>query len=76
MQKFTHPQVSLTLIRTKDGSFYSKNWLYFRDHLLLESDINSNKIWTSSKLQQSDDMRIDYTKLYNFKHNLLIKKVK
>ena len=44
MKEYTHPPYSFTLIRQKDGSSYSKQWVYNRANLILEGD---QKIWDS-----------------------------
>ena len=56
MQKSVHPQTISTVIRGKDGSFFMKHWLYFRDVLQLEIDTNSHPTWT---LSTSNKQRID-----------------
>lgn len=45
MQKQIHPNLPLTLIRHKDGTFTNKHWLYFREILQLEIDVTSNSRW-------------------------------
>ena len=47
MKQFTHPAYSFTLIRQKDGSSYSKQWVYNRLSLILEGD---QKIWDSVQI--------------------------
>lgn len=43
MKRFTHPTQEHTLIQRKDGSTYSKYWLFFRSAISLEVD---SKAWT------------------------------
>lgn len=38
MKRFTHPTLTRTHIRFKDGSSYSKYWRYLRATLILEGD--------------------------------------
>jgi len=45
MQKYTHPQLSYTIIRQKDGSSQGKYWSYLRSNLVLESSsVKSSQI--------------------------------
>ena len=37
MKKNTHPQLSYTIIRQKDGSSQGKYWSYLRSNLVLET---------------------------------------
>ena len=74
MQKLVHPQTTATVIRCKDGSFFLKHWLYFRDALQLETDVTSNTIWTVRKRYNYDDINNGVEKLYNFNAALLPKK--
>ena len=46
MKIYTHPQVTVTTIQTKDGALYTKRWLFFKSNLSLEIDLNSHKLWT------------------------------
>jgi ABC-type Fe2+-enterobactin transport system substrate-binding protein len=48
MKRFTHPILSYTFIRFKDGSSYSKHWRYLRPTLILEGD---QKNWEERSLQ-------------------------
>jgi len=45
MKKYTHPQLSHTIIRQKDGSSQGKYWSYLRPNLILESSsVKSSQI--------------------------------
>ncbi len=46
MKKNIHPSVYPTQIQRKDGSSYTKYWLYRRSTLILEEDY---KVWEPSK---------------------------
>ena len=39
MKPFIHPWLTLTLIQTKDGSFYWKYWNFRRGFLLIEDSM-------------------------------------
>lgn len=45
MRNFIHPLLKKTIIQTRDGAIYKKNWLYFRSFLPLEIDYTTNKLW-------------------------------
>ena len=67
MKQYTHPAYSFTLIRQKDGSSYSKQWIYNRASLILEGD---QKIWDSVQIIKiykkfffnADQKKIDFIK--------------
>lgn len=67
MKKQTHPLIKKTTIHAKDGSFYKKRWLYFRQSLYLDIDITSNFMWKEA--QKNENMPINY----NFQVQLLKK---
>jgi ribosomal protein L31 len=45
MKRMTHPQLAQTLVQWKDGSLYTKSWLYFRPNLPVEVETESHPIW-------------------------------
>jgi hypothetical protein len=52
MKKNTHPILFNTFIRQKDGTSYTKNWIYFRSLLVLEVD---QKIWDAFNFKSKND---------------------
>jgi len=49
MKKQTAPKLAKTLIQSKDGSIFTKKWIFFRDFLPLEIDITSHTTWMEGK---------------------------
>jgi ribosomal protein L31 len=45
MKLQTHPKITKTLIQMKDGSTYTKRWLFFRNVLSLEVDYLAHTFW-------------------------------
>ncbi len=45
MRKQTHPQRTETIIRLKDGSTYTKRWVYLKPKLTIELDLLSSPRW-------------------------------
>jgi hypothetical protein len=45
MKRMTHPQLTQSLIQWKDGSLYSKAWLYFRPTLPVEIETENHSVW-------------------------------
>jgi hypothetical protein len=45
MKRMTHPQLAQSLVQWKDGSLYTKWWLYFRPTLPVEIETESHPIW-------------------------------
>ena len=52
MKKQTHPKTTKTLIQTKDGSTYIKEWLFFRNVLSLEVDYLAHTYWRKKKIKK------------------------
>ena len=52
MKKNTHPILFNTFIRQKDGTSYTKNWIYFRSLLVFEVD---QKIWDAFNFKSKND---------------------
>lgn len=43
-----HPRLVETMVQLKDGSAYTKRWLYYRVSLSLDVDTNTNPKWKKS----------------------------
>jgi ribosomal protein L31 len=43
MKKQIHPQLAQSIIQLKDGSIFTKKWLFFRQQLFLEIDYGSHR---------------------------------
>ncbi len=46
-----HPFLVETMIQLKDGSAYSKRWLYYRVSLSLDADTSTNLKWKKSYIK-------------------------
>lgn len=45
MKRMTHPQLVQSMVQWKDGSLYSKWWLYFRPVLHVEMEVEKHLVW-------------------------------
>lgn len=50
MKKQVHPKTTKTLIQMKDGSTYTKKWLFFRNVLSLEIDYLAHSFWRKKNI--------------------------
>lgn len=53
MKKHTHPNSVKTLIQFKDGSSYTKKWLFFRSNLQLEVEYASHPFWKKESVEKN-----------------------
>lgn len=49
MKKGIHPKLIKTLILLKDGASYTKKWVYFRNWLVVDSDLKTSISWKNPK---------------------------
>lgn len=63
MKLFTHPQTVFTKVVSKDGTSYTKNWVFFKSILPLELRV------TSSLFLIKQDSKKRYATSYKFLSN-------